>query len=449
MLYDCSNSIMIYLLALAVSIGASAVLMKEFSWTFAIASAVILAGFVFMRLFIGQFVVSIVAHILVIVVCWYAFGAIGDDPFNKVIISLFALLMSVLDISDFYKKKNQGYGEIHILSCALFIPVYAYVAWKAASLEKSSDALEQVIGYRDDIFGTVICVLCIVFFGLALVRAYMKNAIKLVDNSQIDENAPVTYMYGNSNKFIGPIIAFIIVVMLVVQSRTSANIFGNMWMGLLGGVAYIMNLFSFTRSDATTFIDGTQIAQPGSKMYAAEVVVAVIILAAIVIAIAVIISKIYKSHWHKDVNSDETLESAAMVEKREWIYHKESRKSEDTSVTKAAEIPTNFDNTDTFVEEPSFEEVQEPVVEEVQEPEVEEVKEPEVEEVKEPEVEEVKEPEVEEVKEPEVEEVKEPVVTEVQEPEVKEENKDTVKDTAKKSTKHNDDRKKSNKSKKN
>lgn len=145
-------------------------------------------------------------------------------------------------------------------------------------------------------------------------------------------------MYGNSNKFIGPIIACIIAIMLVIQSKTSSNIFVSMWMGLLGGVAGVCNLFSV---NSDTPVTGTTVAPMGTTLFYVEVVIAAIILLAIVIAIAIIVTKIYKSHWHKDFSSDETLESAAMVERREWIYHKASKKAvipEDTSVTKAPEI---------------------------------------------------------------------------------------------------------------
>ncbi|MCR5799953.1 MAG: hypothetical protein K6G69_07750 [Lachnospiraceae bacterium] len=333
---------MIYLLGLAAAIVACAVLRRPFAWSFAIASAVILAGFVFMRLFIQQYVVSIIAHVIVVVICWYAFGLGGGDVFVKVLISAFAAIFAILDITDFYKRKNQSYAELHVLSCALFLLAYAYPAYKASHYEDVDANYAPTFG----IFATVICVLCIVFFGLTLIRAYMKNAIKLADTSQIDENAPVNYMYGNSNKFIGPIIAFIVAIMLVIQSRTSANLFASIWMGLMGGVAGICNLFSFLSSDQAIVLEGAQIAQPGTTLYIVEVVITAIILLAVLVAIIVLITKIYKSHWHKDANADETLESAAMVEKREWIYHREAKKTEDTSVTKAAEIPTTMNQTE-------------------------------------------------------------------------------------------------------
>lgn len=339
MIYDAANCIMIYLLGLAAGIGACALMRKSFSWTYAITSAVVLALFVAFRIFIPQIMVSAVAHIAVIAICWFAFVSKAKDPFSGIIIVSFAALLAAIDVfADFYKKKNQSYGEIHVIACALFLPVYAYIDYVANKLGASADMTEAKYGATCGIFGTVICVICIIFFGLTLVRAYMKNAIKLADNSQIDENAPVNYMYGNSNKFIGPIIACIIAIMLVIQSKTSSNIFVSMWMGLLGGVAGVCNLFSV---NSDTPVTGTTVAPMGTTLFYVEVVIAAIILLAIVIAIAIIVTKIYKSHWHKDFSSDETLESAAMVERREWIYHKASKKAvipEDTSVTKAPEI---------------------------------------------------------------------------------------------------------------
>lgn len=367
LIYDTANCIMIYLLGLAAGIGACAVMKRNFSWTYAIVSAIVLAMFVAFRLFIPQIMVSAVAHIAVIGLCWFVFVTKASDPFSGIIIVAFAALLAAIDVfADFYKKKNQSYGEIHVIACALFLPVYAYIDYVANKYGASTDMTQAKYGATCGIFGTVICVLCIVFFGLTLVRAYMKNAIKLADNSQIDENVPVNYMYGNSNKFIGPIIACIIAIMLVIQSKTSSNIFASMWMGLLGGVAGVCNLFSV---NSDTPITGTTVAPAGTTLFIVEVVIAGIILAAIIVAIAVIITKIYKSHWHKDISLDETLESAAMVEKREWIYHKASKKAvvmEDTSVTKAQEISTSVkEEVAPVVEEtaPVVEEVA-PVVEE-------------------------------------------------------------------------------------
>lgn len=411
LIYDCANCIMIYLLGLAIAIGATAFMKgTSFPWVYAIGSAIVLAGCVFMRLYIGQLIISVITHGIVIVAVWFAFVSNAKDKFPGILLLAFAGILAAVDLfTDFYKKKNQSYGEIHVFSCILFLPVYAYVDWVAKKLSTSTDAAETVLGSKCNIYGTLICVLCILFFGLTLIRAYMKNAIKLADNSQIDENAPVTYMYGNSNKFIGPIIAFIIAIMLVIQSKTSSNIFASIWFGLLQGVAGVCNLFSFVRSsDQTEFISGTQIAPEGTTLFWVEVVIAGIIILAIVIALIVIISKIYKSHWHKDISLDETLESAAMVEKREWIYHKTSTRklSEDTSVTKAAEIPADISKTDTVVEEVKEETVE--AVEEVKEEAVETA-------------EEVKEEVV-----AEAEEVKEEVAAEVEE--VKEKAADSVKD---------------------
>lgn len=368
MIYDAANCIMIYLLALAAGIGACALMRKNFSWTYAIVSAIILIAFVAFRLFIPQIMISAVAHIAIIAVCWFAFVSKASDSFSGIIIVAFAALLAAIDVfADFYKKKNQSYGEIHVIACALFLPVYAYIDYVANKLGVSTDMTEAKYGALCGIFGTTICVICILFFGLTLVRAYMKNAIKLADNSQIDENAPVNYMYGNSNKFIGPIIACIVAIMLVIQSKTSSNIFASMWLGLLGGVAGVCNLFTV---NSATPMTGTTVAPAGSTLFIVEVVIAAVILAAIIIAIAAIITKIYKSHWHKDLSLDETLESAAMVEKREWIYHKTSKKAvvaEDTSVTKATEI-----SAEAAIEKPA-DEVEAPVAEE--ESEVEETQE--------------------------------------------------------------------------
>ena len=341
LLFDVSNCIMIYLLGLAISLGITAMLRKEyFSWPYAIVSAVVLVAFVAMRLFIPLLPISIVAHVVVCVVCYYLpFGnsAAGKDWTHTLMITGFAALLTIIDINDFYKKKNQSYGVVPVGACVVFLPCYAYVAYAVQKV--LSEDLPQSLSNKYDLFSTVICILCIAFFAFTLVRSYVANAIKLADNSQIDENAPVSYMYGNSNRFIGPIIALIIAVMLVVQSRTSANILARMWLGLLGGVAGVCNLFSFINSEGTD--PATGIANPGTTLYAIEVIISVVILAAILIAIIVIVTKIYKSHWHKDISSDETLETAAMVEKREWIYHKETKKSaaEETAVTNAAEIP--------------------------------------------------------------------------------------------------------------
>lgn len=342
LIFDVTNCIMIYLLALGISLGITTLVREEsFSWPYAIVSAVVLIAFVAMRLYIQQLPISIVGHIVVCVICWYL--PFGNSPAGKnwlhtLMIVGFAALLAIIDINDFYKKKNQSYGVMPVVACVVFLPVYAYVAFAANKMLAENDIIK---GNKYDLFSTVICVICICFFAFSLIRAYVSNAIKLADNSQIDEYAPVDYMYGNSNKFIGPIIALIIAVMLVIQSRTSANILAKMWIGLLSGVAGVCNLFSFLNSDNTDISANTGIAEAGSTLYAIEVIISVLIIAAIVIAIIVIITKIYKSHWHKDVSSDETLESAAMVEKREWIYHKESKKvTEDTSVTKAAEIPT-------------------------------------------------------------------------------------------------------------
>jgi len=353
LLFDVSNCIMIYLLGLAISLGITALLRKDyFSWPYAIVSAVVLVAFVAMRLFIQQLPISIVAHVVVCVICYYLpFGNSpeGRDWTHTLMITGFAALLAIIDINDFYKKKNQCYGVIPVAACIVFLPCYAYVAYAVGKVAEESASLSN----RYDLFSTVICILCIAFFAFTLVRSYVANAIKLADNSQIDENAPVNYMYGNSNRFIGPIIALIIAVMLVVQSRTSANILAKMWLGLLSGVAGVCNLFSFLNSEGTD--SATGIANPGTTLYAVEVIISVIILAAILIAIIIIATKIYKSHWHKDISSDETLETAAMVERREWIYHKETKKaaaSEDTAVTNATEIPVEEESAE---EEPAEE----------------------------------------------------------------------------------------------
>ncbi len=363
-LFDVANCIMIYLLALSVSLGITALVRAEsFSWPYTIVSAVVLVIFVAVRLYVQQLPISLVAHGVVCVICYYLpFGntANGKNWLHTLMIVGFAALLAVIDINDFYKKKNQSYGIMPVAACAIFLPVYAYVAYAANKVTTEGN---PILGNKYDLFATIVCILCIAFFAFSLIRAYVSNAIKLADNSQIDENAPVNYMYGNSNKFIGPIIALIIAIMLVIQSKTSANILAKMWMGLLSGVAGVCNLFSFLNSDNTDISANTGIAATGSTLYAIEVIISVIILAAIIIAIMIIISKMYKSHWHKDISSDETLESAAMVEKREWIYHKESKKTaEDTSVTKAAEIPTPQEAAE--AEESKEEEVKEEAAEE-------------------------------------------------------------------------------------
>ena len=343
-IFDFSNCMLIYLLGLGTSLGIIALFRYDkFSWQYALVSALVLLAYTMIRLFVGALPVSLVAHVIILAVAFYIpYGA----AIHKYMIAGFALLLLIIDMNDFYKKKNQAYGVIHVASCSLFLLIFAYVDYAAGKVPKSpkEGGLGDVaLGARYELFATFVCLICIAFFAFILIRAYVANAIKLADNSQIDENAPVDYMYGNSNKFIGPIIALIIAVMLVIQSRTSENIFASMWMALLSGVAGVFNLFSFVQSSQTEFDTKTQIAAPGTTLYYVEFGVALLILLLLVAAIVAIITKIYKSHWHKDLSSDETLESAAMVEKREWIYHKESKKSSDeTAVTKAAEIPNEI-----------------------------------------------------------------------------------------------------------
>lgn len=360
--FDVANCLMIYLLGLACALGFYSTLTNMGSemvnglpWVFMILSAFIIAGFVTMRLLITQYIVSIVAHVVVCAVVLY----LPIPSFDKILLAVIAILLTVLDINDFYKKKNQGYGVIHYITCGVFVIAYVLADICAGKL---SDANHPKAG-QISVCATAICLLCIVYFALILLRSYVANAIHLADNSQIDENAPVNYMYGNSNKFIGPIIALIVAIMLVIQSALSVNIFQQAWLGLLGGVAGICNLFSFLGSDQTSFETGTNIAATGSTLYIVEVCIAAIIVIAIIVALAFIATKIYKNHWRKDFSADETLETAAMVEKREWIYHKESKKAvvvEDTSVTKAAEIPVEIPE---MVEEEVAEVVEETVEE--------------------------------------------------------------------------------------
>lgn len=341
-IFEFSNCMLIYLLGLAVSLGITAITRyPKFSWQYALMSAIVLFAYTMIRLFVNQLPVSVVAHIVILAVAFYLpYGA----SIHKFMIAGFALILLIVDMNDFYKKKNQSYGVIHVASCSVFLLIFAYIDYAAAkvALPPKEGLGDVALGAKYNLFATFVCLICIAFFAFILIRAYVANAIKLADNSQIDENAPVEYMYGNSNKFIGPIIALIIAIMLVIQSRTSENIFANMWIGLMSGVAGVFNLFSFVQSSQTEFDAKTQIATPGTTLYYVEFGVALLILLLLVAAIVAIIAKIYKSHWHKDLSSDETLESAAMIEKREWIYHKEPKKQDDTAVTKAAEIPNEI-----------------------------------------------------------------------------------------------------------
>ncbi|MBO4845779.1 MAG: hypothetical protein J5525_05660 [Lachnospiraceae bacterium] len=337
-IFDFSNCMLIYLLGLGASLGITALVRYEkFSWQYTLVSAIILFAYTMIRLFVNQLPVSFIAHIVIAAVAFYIpYGA----AIHKYMIAGFAILLIVIDMNDFYKKKNQSYGVIHVASCSVFLLIFAYVDYAANKVREVEGNMK--LGVKYELFATFVCLICIAFFAFILIRAYVANAIKLADNSQIDENAPVDYMYGNSNRFVGPIIALIIAAMLVIQSRTSENIFANMWMGLLKGVAGVFNLFSFVQSSQTEFDAKTKIAAPGTTLYYVEFGVALIIMILLIAAVVAIITRIYKSHWHKDISADETLESAAMVEKREWIYHKESKKMDDTAVTKAAEIPTDI-----------------------------------------------------------------------------------------------------------
>lgn len=344
-IFDFSNCMLIYLLGLGASLGVTALARYDkFSWQYALMSAIVLFAYTMIRLFVNALPVSFIAHIIILAVSFYI--PYGNN-IHKYMIAGFALLIMIIDMNDFYKKKNQSFGVIHFASCSVFLAFFAYVDYAAEKVTqppKQGGLGDVSLGAKYHMFATFVCLICIAFFAFVLIRAYVANAIKLADNSQIDENAPVDYMYGNSNRFIGPIIALIIAVMLVIQSRASENIFAALWTNLLKGVAGVFNLFSFVQSSQVEFASETSVAPAGTTLYYVEVVVASIILALVVAAIAAIITKIYKSHWHKDISSDETLESAAMVEKREWIYHKESKKAplNETSVTKAAEIPNEI-----------------------------------------------------------------------------------------------------------
>ena len=373
-IFDFSNCMLIYLLGLGASLGITALVRYEkFSWQYTLVSAIILFAYTMIRLFVNQLPVSFVAHIVIAAIAFYIpYGA----SIHKYMIAGFAILLIVIDMNDFYKKKNQSYGVIHVASCSVFLLIFAYVDYAANKVREVEGNMK--LGVKYELFATFVCLICIAFFAFILIRAYVANAIKLADNSQIDENAPVDYMYGNSNRFVGPIIALIIAAMLVIQSRTSENIFANMWMGLLKGVAGVFNLFSFVQSSQTEFDAKTRIAAQGTTLYYVEFGVALIIMILLIAAVVAIITRIYKSHWHKDISADETLESAAMVEKREWIYHKESKKMDDTAVTKAAEIPTDIAEIE---EEKKPSEVKETVEEKVEE--VKEAVEEKAEEVKE------------------------------------------------------------------
>lgn len=372
-IFDFSNCMLIYLLGLGASLGITALVRYDkFSWQFTLVSAIILFAYTMIRLFVNQLPVSFIAHIVIAAIAFYIpYGA----TIHKYMIAGFAILLIVIDMNDFYKKKNQSYGVIHVASCSVFLLIFAYVDYAANKVRDVEGNMK--LGVKYELFATFVCLICIAFFAFILIRAYVANAIKLADNSQIDENAPVDYMYGNSNRFVGPIIALIIAAMLVIQSRTSENIFANMWMGLLKGVAGVFNLFSFVQSSQTEFDAKTKIAAPGTTLYYVEFGVALIIMILLIAAVVAIITRIYKSHWHKDISADETLESAAMVEKREWIYHKESKKMDDTAVTKAAEIPTDIAEMEEEKPEEAKEVVEEKVAEakEAVEEKVEEVKE--------------------------------------------------------------------------
>ena len=325
-IYDIANAIMIYLLALSFCLGAATVVKTDLSASgnfpviYAIASAVILVIFVCVRKMIGKQFISLLIHI---VVCGAAFALVSGN-FEKVVVVAFAVLLTIIDMNDFSRKKLDSYGEIHIASCLCFLILYALTEYAEQKGDYPSAGL----------YATLICLFCVLFFAFSLVRVYVANAMKLVDNAHMDEDAPIGYMYGNSNKFIGPIIVLIVAIMLVVQSTRSSNVIASMWFSLLKGVATVCNAITATGMD--------DVAAKGSTLYVVEVVIAAVIVIAVIALIITIIYKIYKSHWRKDLSADETLESAAMVEKREWIYHKESKKKskyEDTSVTQAAEIP--------------------------------------------------------------------------------------------------------------
>ena len=194
---------LIYLLGLAASLGIIALARYDkFSWQYALMSAIILFAFTMIRLFVNQLPVSLVAHIILLAIAFYLpYGA----TIHKYMIAGFALLLLVVDMNDFYKKKNQSYGVIHVASCSVFLLIFAYVDYAATKVAKPpKEGLGDVaLGAKYNLFATFVCLICIAFFAFILIRAYVANAIKLADNSQIDENAPVDYMYGNSNKFIG------------------------------------------------------------------------------------------------------------------------------------------------------------------------------------------------------------------------------------------------------
>lgn len=326
-IYDITNCVMIYLLGLAFSMGAATVVKQDikFPVLFAVLSAVILVGFVCVRKFVSKKPISLAIHIAVCVIAWMALPGLYD----KVTVFAFAAILSIVDMNDFEKKKLDSFGEIHIATCLCFLLIYALTEYAAT---KDVDAYIPA-----DLFSTLVCLFCVLFFSISLVRAYVSNAMKLVDNAHMDEDAPVSYMYGNSNKFIGPIIVLIVAIMLVVQSTKSANIIANAWFSLVRGVAYICNTLSPTEA---TINNKYAIADVGTSMYYTETGIAGVLVAIVLVLIIVVIYKVYKAHWRKDLSADETLESAAMVERREWIYHKESKKkAADTSVTRAVEIP--------------------------------------------------------------------------------------------------------------
>lgn len=325
--YDITNCIMIYLLGLAFSMGAATVVKADikFPVIYTILSAIILAGFVCVRKFVAKQPISMIIHVVVCVAVWMAL----PNLFDKVTVFAFAAILTIIDMNDFNKKKLSSYGEMHLATCICFLLIYALTEYAAT---KDVDPYLPA-----SLFSTLVCLFCVLFFSISLVRAYLANAMKLVDNAHMDEDAPVSYMYGNSNKFIGPIIVLIVSIMLVVQSSKSANVIAAAWLSLVSGIAFICNTLSPTEA---TINDKYAISAPGTSLYYTEVGIAAAIVAVVLVLFIVVVYKIYKAHWRKDLSADETLESAAMVERREWIYHKESKKKTvDTSVTRAVEIP--------------------------------------------------------------------------------------------------------------
>ena len=170
--FEISNCMLIYLLGLAASLGIIALARYDkFSWQYALMSAIILFAFTMIRLFVNQLPVSLVAHIILLAIAFYLpYGA----TIHKYMIAGFALLLLVVDMNDFYKKKNQSYGVIHVASCSVFLLIFAYVDYAATKVAKPpKEGLGDVaLGAKYNLFATFVCLICIAFFAFILSYFY-------------------------------------------------------------------------------------------------------------------------------------------------------------------------------------------------------------------------------------------------------------------------------------